>query len=82
MGQIIGHRLKFDPADPQQGIFFIASDDSETRVAIVGKNKPGELIFLVPDGLASGEYLLEVRAIPRGSHDLRTGALKATLTVA
>ncbi len=82
MGQIVGHRLKFNPADPQQGIFFIASDDTETRVAIVGKNKPGELLFLVPDGLASGEYLLEVRAILKGGTEVRHGRLDAVLTVA
>ena len=82
MGQIIGHRLKFDPDDTAQGIFFIAEDGTETRVSVVGRNKPGELMFLVPDGLASGEYRLEVRAVSRGSHDIRTGALEATLTVA
>ena len=81
MGQIIGHRLKFDPADPQQGIFFIAADGTETRVAIVGKNKPGELLFLVPDSLTSGEYRLEVRTVLKGSQDIRKGALDAALVV-
>ena len=44
MGQVIGHRLKFDPADPEQGFFFMAPDGSSSaRVDVVGKNKPGEL---------------------------------------
>ena len=81
MGRIIGHRLKFDPADPQQGIFFIASDGTETRVSIVGKNKPGELLFLVPEGLTAGAYRLEVRVLPKWRRDMHTGALEATLTV-
>ncbi len=82
MGQVVGHRLKFDPSDPEQGIFFIAEDGTETRVSIVGRNKPGELMFLVPDGLAAGEYTLEVRAVLRKGKELRTGKLDAVLTVA
>ena len=48
---------------------------------VVGRNKPGELMFIVPAGLASGDYTLEVRATIHGSEDVRTGALGATLTV-
>jgi len=81
MGEIIGHRLKFDPTDLQQGIFFIAEDGTETRVAIVGQNKPGDLMFLVPDSLTSGEYRLEVRTVFKGGSEIRSGALDVTLTV-
>ncbi len=81
MGQIIGHRLKFDPTDPAQGIFFIAEDGTETRVTVVGRNKPGELMFLVPEGLAAGEYTLEVRAILKGGTKIRSGRLDEVLTV-
>ena len=81
MGRIIGHRLKFDPADPQQGIFFIAADGTETRVSVVGKNKPRELIFLVPEGLTAGEYRLEVRVLSRGKRERYSGTLEATLGV-
>jgi hypothetical protein len=81
MGQIEGHRLKFDPTDAAQGIFFIAADGTETQVAIVGRNKPADLMFMVPDTLTAGEYTLEVRATIHGSTDVRTGALEAPLTV-
>jgi len=81
MGQIIGHRLKFDPADPVQGIFFMAQDGSETRVTTVGKNMPGELMFLIPSDLTAGDYTLQVRATIYGSQDVRSGTLNATLTV-
>ncbi len=81
MGRLVGHRLKFDPADAAQGVFFIAEDGSATRVAVVGRNKPGELMFVIP-ALAAGEYTLEVRAKVYGGEDVRAGALDATLTVA
>jgi hypothetical protein len=80
MGQIVGHRLKFDPADDNQGIFFVAEDGSATQVDVIGRNKPAELMFTVPT-LASGDYRLEVRAAVYGSQQVRTGALPMTLTV-
>ena len=80
MGQLVGHRLKFDPADPNQGIFFVAPA-GEARVQVVARNKPGELIFMVP-ALPAADYTLEVRATVHSSEDVRTGALEATLTVA
>ncbi len=80
MGQLTGHRLKFDPADVKQGIFFVAEDNSATKVEIVGRNKPGDLMFTVPE-LPSGDYRVEVRAIMSGGVQVRTGVLLATLTV-
>ncbi len=80
MGHIVGHRLKFDPADPNQGIFFIAEDGSAMRVDITGRNKPSDLLFTVP-ALVAGDYRVEVRAILPGGTQVRTGALVMTLTV-
>ncbi len=51
-------------------------------MAVVGRNKPGELMFMVPDGLAPGEYTLEVRVVFQGGTELRRGALDKVLTVA
>ncbi len=81
MGRVVGHRLKFDPADAKQGIFFVAEGGGAVRVDVVGCNKPGELMFLVPAVMASGDYTLEVRAVLPQREDVRTGALEATLTV-
>jgi hypothetical protein len=39
-------------------------------------------MFIVLQRLASGDYTLEVRAVLRGTSDVRTGALDAALTVA
>jgi hypothetical protein len=80
LGRLNGHRLKFDQADPQQGVFLVTANGTENRVELLAKHTPKELIFRVPAGLASGDYRLEVRAI-FGLADLRRGALKATLSV-
>jgi hypothetical protein len=76
----VGYRLKFDPADPTQGLFFIG-DSGDTRVDIVGKNTAVELMFLVPASLIPGNYTLELRTT-MGNHTIRTGTLAASLTVA
>jgi hypothetical protein len=81
MGQVVGYRLKFDPADASQGIFFVASDGSATKVDVAGHNRPRELMFMIPASLAVGDYALEVRAAVPGSTQVRTGTLPATLTV-
>ncbi|MDX1636774.1 MAG: DNA-binding domain-containing protein [Balneolaceae bacterium] len=80
--EISGSHLKVDTGDDDQGIFFIAGDGTETKVETIMRNMPANLIFMVPEGLASGEYELEVRARPRGHKDIRTGALESVLVVA
>ena len=79
IAQLKGSRLKFDPADPAQGIFLIAADSSETRVATVSRNKPSQLDFLVPP-LATGTYQVEVRAILHNTKNLRKGKLASELS--
>ena len=76
MGQVRGRRLKFDPADPNQGIFFI--NGTETRVTVVGKNTATELMFLIPN-LEPGQYALEVRSL--FGQEQRSGRLDTLLTV-
>lgn len=80
IAQLRGSLLKFDEADPSQGIFLIAADNSETRIITVSRNKPGQLDFLVP-GMAAGEYRLEVRALLQNSKTIRTGGLNCKLYV-
>lgn len=79
-GQLTGRRLKFDPEDDAQGVFFIASDGTETKASLVMRNKPAELMFMVPAGLAAGEYTLEVRTSLK-QHGRRIGRLRYPLTV-
>lgn len=80
MGQLTGYRLKFDAADPRQGIFFLAADGTETRVAIIGQIKPSSLMFVVPDTLTTGHYTVEVRAVLPRTTALRSGRLPTPLT--
>ena len=79
--RLVGYDLKFDPADPNQGAFFIAADNSETRAEILIHNMPRELSFLNP-ALPAGVYRLQVRAILNDTPDLRVGQLEEQLTVA
>ncbi len=79
MGRVDGDRLAFDPAVPEQGVFFVAPDGAETRVETFGQVAPSRLLFLVP-ALAAGTYRLEVRAA--FGDTVRTGRLDAALTVA
>jgi hypothetical protein len=78
-GKIKGHRLKFDEADPQQGVFFVAEDGAVVRVNHVLSNKPGEVIFIVPT-LTAGSYQLEVRAL--FGKQLRRGLLEKAIIIA
>jgi hypothetical protein len=82
IGQLSGSRLKYDAAQPDEGVFFLpTAGGAETKVSTVQKNKPGQVVFLVPALLAPGTYHLEVRARVRGGTDLRSGRLDAVLTV-
>ena len=79
-GRILGGQLKFDPADPRQGVFFVARDESETRANLLIRNMPSEVTVVVPS-LKPGTYRLRVRAAFGSSDDIRTGSLEASLTV-
>ena len=61
----------------------MATAGGETQVVTVQKNKPSQLVFLVPATLPGGTYHLEVRArmgSGTSSRELRVGRLDATLT--
>jgi hypothetical protein len=81
MARITGAYLKFDAADTQEGIFLRDSSGTETRVAMTGVNKPGELVFLVPAGLTGGEYQVEVRTV-LDKFGLQAGQLRQPAVVA
>jgi hypothetical protein len=81
LGQLNGKWLKYDPADPQQGLFFIAADGSASRAEIVAVNTSQQLVFQIPVGLAPGLYHLEVRA-RLSQAGLRRGRLDTPLMVA
>ena len=77
--RLMGSNLKFDSEDETQGVFFIDSEGSETKIENIGVNKPRELIFNIPTTLTSGDYTIEVRAII--GKTVETGRLPVTLTL-
>jgi len=81
IGHVKGHRLKVNPGVEEEGVFLVDADGEDTKVSILARNKPAELIFYIPEGLTSGDYTLEIRAHFKGSKTLRLGQLKETLTV-
>lgn len=79
--EIRGSHLKVDPEAADQGVFFIAADGTETKADMLMRNMPAHLMFMVPGGLVSGEYDVEVRAILRDTTSIRTGRLDSVLVV-
>nr|VFJ57972.1 MAG: protein of unknown function (DUF4469) with IG-like fold [Candidatus Kentron sp. DK] len=81
IGTLNGHRLKFDPTKEDEGIFLIpAGNGAAQKITVVQRNKPGQLVFLIPQ-IKKGDYVIEVRARLFGGEELRVGSLGATLTV-
>ena len=80
--RLTGSKLKFDPSDPDQGLYLISATGTATRITQVFTNKPAQLLFMMPATLAAGTYRLEVRTKTKGSNVLKTAALGAALTVA
>ncbi len=79
--RLTGHRLKFNPDDERQGVFFIGEDGTARRVTMVMRNKPAELMFMIPADLPAGEYTLEVRTVTTKDDTVRKGELRETLVV-
>ena len=80
-GRLIGQRLRYDPDDPAQGIFFIAADGTATRVEVLVWGMPAHLAFIVP-ALPAGDYKVQVRTVLNDNGELRSGTLDKVLTVA
>lgn len=83
VGEIKGKYLKFDPADPNQGVFIKKANNTEVRCENYIHNTDSKLLFYVPDTLTVGEDLkLEVRNKLNDSvNEERSGLLAKTLSV-
>ncbi len=77
---LYGYRLRVDPADPRQGIYFIAADGTAIRIEEISWNMPGRLIFINP-ALPAGEYRLEVRTLNYAGDEVQSGPLPDKLVV-
>ena len=80
LGILVGNRLSFDPADPEQGIYFIAEDGTQVKVEVIGHNRPSNLTFIIPDNLAAGDYTILVKS--KAGNTSKEGKLERTLTAA
>jgi len=81
MGKLIGKHLRYDPEDPEQGLFLIAADKSEQRLSGDGIILPSSLVFMIPAKLVAGSYRLELR-VRVDEETLNPGRLKDVLKVA
>lgn len=80
IGEIRGARLKYDPARPDEGVFFVKiSDRSAVRVTISARNNPKSQTFQIPP-LEATEYRLELRNRQYPTSPLRIGSLPQLLT--
>jgi hypothetical protein len=80
IGELQGSRIGFDAADAEQGIWFVDTNGTETKVSSLAMNKPSKLIFKVP-ALVAGEYELVLRVKFANSKQLRKVTLRKMLTV-
>lgn len=71
--RISGSRLKFPPADANQGVFFVSGGGVETRVTAYESVGPTRVVCLVPAGLAVGSYTLRVKVQYTPDGAVRTG---------
>jgi hypothetical protein len=81
IGQIVGEELKFDPTNAAEGIYFVASNGTATKVIVVASRTEGKLMFSIPT-LAVGTYTLEVRkGYGTTTPTVRTGILQDALVI-
>jgi hypothetical protein len=82
IAKLKGRRLKFDPKDSLQGIFFISREDPNVRIRVNSYSVilPAEIHFLIPQ-LTAGKYTIEIKAIMRNHVSVRTGVLRSNIVV-
>lgn len=61
IGQIMGEELKFNPDNVDEGIYFIAADNTPTKVMVIANRTEGKLVFIIPTTLTTGTYRLDVK---------------------
>ena len=82
--EITGSRLKFDAADSEQGVFALTAAGA-VRCEPVIEDKPARLMVMLPAGIETGDFTLEVRTKLHGASGkslktMKRGAFGKTLT--
>ena len=81
IGTIVGSDLKYNDANALEGIFFIAANNTETKVTVVAQRTEGKLMFSIPASLVAGNYFVEVRRAYTAANTIRTGRFEQVLQV-
>lgn len=82
MAELVGQMLKIDETAADEGVYLISDNGGgETKVSYLHINYPKNLQFEIPEGLAPGNYKLEVRNRAHKGKTARTGTLDYTLQV-
>jgi hypothetical protein len=76
--QIRGFRLKFDPKNLEEGVFFLSSSGTEARSSLYPQILPKTIFAGAPAGLAAGSYALAIRSL-LGGKELREGRLEGLI---
>jgi hypothetical protein len=79
--QVRGWHLEFDKTDRKQGVFLVDTHGFATRANSLVRQKPEEVIFMIPGGLAAGEYQVEIRTRDLLSAEVLAGTFPEVLTV-
>lgn len=76
IGVLYGKRLRINPMDVQQGVFFVPVDtpNKEIRATSYSGVKPSEIHFVLPD-LDHGEYFVYVKTKSKNEKYIYTGRL-------
>lgn len=82
IGVLVGSQLKFNAANPAEGVFFVnLATNAETKATNIAQRTEGKLMFLIPASLAAGSYYIEVRRAYTNANRLRSDAYEQNLTV-
>jgi hypothetical protein len=83
--QLRGGRLKFLPAEQNNGIFLVGEQGEEIKLSVIVENKPARLIAVMPNDVPQGDYFIEVRTSFTSSgktlKSLKRGRYNKILTV-
>ena len=83
--EITGSLLKIEGDNPQNGVYLVASDGTQNKVATLADNKPARLFVILPK-LTAGKYTLQITTQYNGGgsglKQPRTGIFNKPLTAA
>ncbi|WPP48352.1 HU family DNA-binding protein [Catalinimonas niigatensis] len=77
--RLSGSYLKINPEKEDEGIYLKAANNKLWKISQLVTNFPGELLFMMPEGMPAGTYQLEVRCRVGNSTELRSDTYRHAL---